>query len=97
MIRKEDSNLKISEVGVINVKLEVKIYENLLLILNLCKVSKLCILTQKELDVDFSFMNNVTNEEVNRIFLMKSQDEIFSIKFKYYFTTSKEANPNQMI
>ena len=27
MIRKEDSNLKISEVGVINVKLEVKIYE----------------------------------------------------------------------
>ena len=45
MIRKEDSNLKISEVGVINVKLEVKIYENLLLILNLCKVSKLCIVT----------------------------------------------------
>ena len=36
MIRKEDSTLKISEVGVINVKLEVfvlnvKIYENLLL------------------------------------------------------------------
>ena len=102
MIRKEDSTLKISEVGVINVKLElfvlnVRIYENVLLILNLCKVSKLCILTQKELDVDFSFMNNVTTEEVNRIFLMKSQDEIFSIKFKYYFTTSKEANPNQMI
>ena len=69
MIRKEDSNLKISEVGVINVKLElfvlnVRIYENVLLILNLCKVSKLCILTQKELDVDISFMNNVTNEEV---------------------------------
>ena len=44
------------KVGVINVKLEVfvlnvKIYENLLLILNLCKVSKLCIVTYKELDV----------------------------------------------
>ena len=37
-------------VGVINVKLElfvlnVRIYENVLLILNLCKVSKLCIVT----------------------------------------------------
>ena len=51
----------------INVKLEVfvlnvKIYENLLLILNLCKVSKVCIVTWKELDVDFSFMNNVTGK-----------------------------------
>ena len=55
------------EVEVINVKLElfvlnVKIYENLLLILNLCKVSKVCIVTWKELDVDFSFMNNVTGK-----------------------------------
>lgn len=76
--------LQILKVGVINVKLElfvlnVRIYGNLLLILNLCKVSKLCIVTEEELDVDFSFMNNVTSEEVNRIFLMKSKTKYFQL------------------
>ena len=79
--------LQISEVGVINVKLEVfvlnvKIYENLLLILNLCKVSKLCIVTEKELDVDFSFMNNVTSEEVNQIILLKSKTKYLRSSLK---------------
>ena len=64
------------EVEVINVKLElfvlnVKIYENLLLILNLCKVSKVCIVTWKELDVDFYFMNNVKRISIS-VFLSES-------------------------
>ena len=80
----------------INVKLEVfvlnvKIYENLLLILNLCKVSKLCIVTEKELDVDFSFMNNVTSEEVNQIVLLKSKTKYLRSSLKILIQYFKRA------
>ena len=58
----------------------MKIYENLLLILNQCLVSKVFILTGKELDVDFYFMNNVKRTSISHLLTESVAPFILSIE-----------------